>query len=111
MKIYKPVQGVIGFDNVKPAFVVDDLSSLHGPTEGIVSLPPHLDWTPNPQYDLSRSNRVRTLYATVLREAHSEEDLTSFLANDLLVTVWRSLRIPGSLRDAWEARHPELHKC
>lgn len=113
MKVYKqPTEGgIVGIDNVKPGFVLDDLNSLHGPTQGTVTLPIRLDWSASPLYDLGKANRVRTLYTTVLREACSEEDLTTFLSQDLLIAVWASLRIPELLRHAWEIRHPELRQC
>ncbi|MCL4446154.1 MAG: hypothetical protein M1134_04660 [Actinobacteria bacterium] len=110
MKIYKPVAqgGVVGFDNTKPAFVLEDLNELHGPNSGVVQLPPYIDWTANTTYDLAKPSRVRTMYSTVLREAKSESDVADLICASLLVTTWRSLRLPEFLREAWEASHREL---
>lgn len=110
MKIYKPVgpAGIRSFENTKPVFVADSLDDLRGPTAGSVTLPLRLDWTPSNTYDLSDEARTCTMYATVLREAKSEDDLARFLERDLLVRMWASLRLPVFIRESWERRFPQL---
>lgn len=109
-KVYKPVGdgAVATFENTRPLFVADDLLALHGARSGTVVLPPRLDWSRSNSYDLSDPVRVRTMYATVLREALSEADLDSYLSRTLLIREWRNLRLPTFLRQTWERQHPVL---
>ena len=54
-------------------FVVSaTLDELRGPTSGMVVLDGHLDWSPDPSYDLGDPGDVRLMYQIVLREASSE---------------------------------------
>lgn len=110
MKTYAPVaEGARPtYANTRPVFVVDDLRDLHGPSAGVVTLPLHLDWSEAASYDLSRPNRVRTLYATILREAMSEDDLANYVNADVLAAVWTDLNLPAFVRAVWEEAHPEL---
>jgi len=112
VKLYKPVgpAGICSFENTKPVFVSDSLDDLRGPTAGSVALPLHLDWTPSNTYDLSDEARTCTMYATVLREAKSEDDLSRFLNRELLVCAWPSLRSPVFIREIWERRFPQLRQ-
>ncbi|MGH3636907.1 hypothetical protein [Mycobacterium sp.] len=111
MKVYaKPGPGErLSVEHTRPAYVVEDLSELHGPTSGTVVLPVHIDWTPAREYDLEIRRRTQTMYETVLRSASSEQDLLAYLDRDLLVKLWRSLRLPDYVRAAWERQHPELN--
>lgn len=110
MKVYaEPVPGERrSVEHTRPSYVVDDLLQLRGPTNGIVILPVHIDWTPAREYDLAIRRRVQTMYETVLRSASSEEDLLAYLDRELLIKLWRSLRLPDHVRAAWERQHPEL---
>lgn len=110
MKTYKPVAPGTrrGFPHTTPAYVVDDLSVLHGPVSGVVTLSLHIDWTPSSTYDLSEPRRVRTMYETVLREAGSEAEVAEWIDRGLLLAHWPSLGLPDFVRAAWEAAHPEL---
>jgi hypothetical protein len=99
------------WENTVPLYVVTDLEEMHGPDAGHVVLPLRLDWTPSNSYDLSQPNRVRSLYATVLREAKSEDDLINYLDADVLRREWRSLRLPAFIRETWETVHPVLGQC
>ena len=92
----------------KPYLVAESLSELHGPTEGTVTLPSHLDWSGNSTYDLSKPARLASMYRTVLNEAASRADLSAWLDGDELARIWRSLWLPGPLRQLWEAKFPEL---
>jgi len=113
VKRYKPVgpSGIRSFENTKPVFVPDSLDDLRGPTAGSVTLPLHIDWTPSNTYDLGDEARVCTMYATVLREAKSEDDLSRSLDRGLLVRAWSSLRLPDFIRESWERRFPQLGQC
>lgn len=91
----------------KTYFVPDTLDALTGPVSGMVTLSPMLDWTPSPTYDLSSERRVLTMYATVLREAASEEDLAVLNAG-VLRAVWPRLNLPDRVRRGWESAFMEL---
>ena len=111
-RVFQPVApGVrLGFSHTRPAFVVDDLSELHGPTTGVVTLPLHIDWTPSSTYDLSDPGRVRAMYAVVLREAGSEAEVAEWLDRDLLIEHWARIGLPRFVRAAWEHAHPTLQR-
>lgn len=110
MKAYMPRQPGArhGFSHTKPAFVVDDLSELRGPSSGTVALPLHIDWTEASTYDLADPGRVRTMIETVLREAGSEAEVAEWIDRGLLLEHWSQLNLPTFVRAAWEAAHPEL---
>jgi hypothetical protein len=88
--------------------VVDDLTRLHGPTAGVVTLPITLNWTPRKHYDLANEAAQRSLYQVVLREAHAEDEIETYLNADLLRRLWRSLTLPRAVREFWESQHPVL---
>lgn len=48
------------------------------------------------------------MYATVLREAASEDDLHRFVNAKLLVKHWAELQLPELVQRAWESHHVEL---
>ncbi len=52
--------------------------------------------------------RLRTMYATVLRQAGNESDLAKFLNRSVLRREWAALNLPSSVRDAWETTHSVL---
>jgi hypothetical protein len=91
------------------AIVVTDLASLHGPDRGTVVLPLRLYWSPSGRrWNLSHRDIVRAMYETVLQEAVSAEELTSYLNADLLIAVWPEMFLPKGVRRAWEEHHPVL---
>jgi len=98
------------WQDVRPAVLPSSLDVLHGPVEGIVSLPIHLDWSSDPSYDLSSLPNKKSFYATVLREASRDEDF-GYLNKEQLVELWPTLRIPHWIRDAWNKQFPELAAC
>ena len=90
------------------AIVILDLADLRGPSAGIVDLPSRLFWYPERSFDLDKSQFLREMYETVLREASRPEDLTSFLHRETLVDVWPQLHLPKGVRQAWQELHPVL---
>nr|WP_243715308.1 hypothetical protein [Micromonospora sp. KC207] len=42
----------------KPYVVAETLAALHGPTDGTVTLPRHLDWSGHGEYDLNRRQAI-----------------------------------------------------
>ena len=92
----------------RPVVVADDLTRLHGPSSGIMTLPITLNWTPRTRYDLANEAARRSLYQVVLREALDEVELEHYLEARLLRQLWGSLTLPRPVRDAWERQHPDL---
>jgi hypothetical protein len=92
----------------KPYVVADTLTALTGPTEGVVILPRHLDWSGDAEYDLSRPARLASMYKAVLTEAATVDDLNAWLNADLLRRLWPTLWLPPQLRRLWEGTFPEL---
>jgi hypothetical protein len=91
------------------AIVVTDLASLRGQVSGTVELPLRLFWSsPDRTFDLDNPFMRRWLYQTVLREASRPEDLTRYLDDGTLITLWPDLRLPAGVRQAWEDHHPVL---
>jgi hypothetical protein len=104
----RPPADYIPYGDRKPYVVAETLAALRGPTVGVVSLPPHLDWSGHAEYDLSRPARLASMYKAVLTEAGTVEDVHSWLDGDLLTRLWPTLRLAPQLRRRWEQRFPEL---
>jgi hypothetical protein len=88
--------------------VAASLADLQGPVHATVELPIWLFWCPDRTFDLDEPGMVPWMYQVVLREARSTEDL-AYLNGDLLIALWPDLVLPRGVRQAWEAKHPELH--
>lgn len=89
--------------------VAASLADLRGPTEGSVGLPLWLFWSsPGHAFDLGDRDMRQWLYQTVLREAGSATDLTTYLDGDTLIALWPDLYLPKGVRQAWEDQHPAL---
>lgn len=104
----RPPVDYVPYGDRKPYTVVDTLTALHGPTTGTVTLPQHLDWSGHPEYDLTRPARLAGMYKTVLTEAATIDDLTTWLDHGTLVRLWPTLWLPPQLRRRWEERFPQL---
>jgi hypothetical protein len=84
------------------------LEDLHGPIHGEVALDRHLDWSPDPGYDLDDPGDLQLLYQTVLNEATTRDDLNRWLNADTLMRLWPILWVPARVRLLWQSRFPEL---
>jgi hypothetical protein len=96
------------YGNRKPYIVAESLSELHGPTEGTITLPQHLDWSGSSAYDLGKPARLASMYRTVLNEAATREDLSAWIDGQTLTQLWHTLWLPPPLRRLWESRFAEL---
>lgn len=95
------------YQDVIPYEMPSSLAALHGPAEGVISLPLTVYWGPDAIADLSTPDGVEKVYENVIREGTS--DLQEALLNaGLLCRVWPQLRLPKRCRDSWETRFPEL---
>jgi hypothetical protein len=92
----------------RSVLVAARLADLQGPAHGTVELPIWLFWYPDRTFDLDEPGMLAWMYRTVLREASSPEDLTTYLNGDTLVALWPDLYLPRGVRQAWEERHPVL---
>jgi hypothetical protein len=106
--VSRPPLGYLPYGERKPYVVADTLTELSGPTRGLVTLPRHLDWSGNAEYDLSRPARMASMYKVVLTEAATVDDLRAWLSGDLLLRFWPTLWLPPQLRRRWEERFPDL---
>jgi hypothetical protein len=108
---YEPASRPLGYPPYgerKPYVVADTLATLSGPTHGVVTLPHHLEWSSDAEYDLSEPVRMADMYKVVLIEAATVDDLRACLSGDLLLRFWLTLWLPRQLRQRWEERFPDL---
>jgi hypothetical protein len=103
-----PTDGYTSYGARKPYVVAQRLSDLRGPTEGMVTLPQHLDWSGTASYDLDKPARLATMYRTVLSEASTIDDLRAWINGRVLVQIWSTLWLPPPVRRLWESTFPEL---
>ena len=95
------------YQDVIPYEMPSSLDALHGPSEGVVTLPLAVYWGPEPTADLSTPHGVEKVYENVVREG--TRDVQEVLLNaDMLRRIWPQLRLPQRCRNSWEARFPEL---
>jgi hypothetical protein len=71
--------------------VAADLSQLHGPVSGVVELPHRLHWQPNRRVNIDNPALLRWMYETVLVEAITPVELTTWLHGPTLVRLWPDL--------------------
>jgi predicted RNase H-like HicB family nuclease len=65
----RPPAGYLPYGERKPYVVCDTLATLSGPTHGVVTLPHHIDWSGNAEYDLSQPGAWPAWHKVVLTEA------------------------------------------
>lgn len=92
----------------RPVLVAATLGELAGPDHGVVELPLRLWWNPHRGFDLDQHTMLLWMYENVLREAVRHDELRRFLHGPTLLRVWPELNLPRGVRQAWEARHPQL---
>lgn len=90
------------------AVVATSLAQLHGPTSGVVELPHRLFWQSDRRIDLDKPALLAWVYETVLREAVTVEELSTWLDAETLIRLWPDLFVPSGVRMAWEDRYPVL---
>ncbi|MFY1693987.1 MULTISPECIES: hypothetical protein [unclassified Solwaraspora] len=90
------------------AVVAADLAAMRGPVSGVVELPHRLHWQADRRVDLDNPALLRWMYETVLVEAVTSVELTTWLHGPTLVRLWPDLWVPRGVRQAWEDRHPQL---
>ncbi|NVK77291.1 transcriptional regulator [Streptomyces morookaense] len=86
-----------------------ELSELHGPAHGTVSLPLHLAWSGLTEFDLGRPRLRMSCYRILLAEGQ-HDDLVHYLNRERLIAIWPVLRtlISRDIRDVWESAFGEL---
>jgi hypothetical protein len=96
---------------LRPVTVIDDLSELRGPTDGVLQLPLHLDASARELFDFADPHRRELAYRIVLLEARRLDDLRAWLRGPELIAMWPQLYLPRVVRAAWQTRHPELARA
>lgn len=86
-----------------------ELSELHGPAHGTVSLPLHLAWSGLTEFDLDQPRLRMSCYRILLAEGQ-HDDLVHHLNRERLIDMWPVLRtlISRDIRDVWESAFDEL---
>ena len=95
------------FRDVKPYEIPDTLDELTGPSTGLLELPHHIYWGPEPTVDLDTTGGATKAYQALLNEG-AAIDQTALLNRELLLAVWPVLTLPDRVRLLWEDRFPEL---
>lgn len=94
---------------LRPVVVPEDLSRLHGPGEGKITLPQQLCWSKRvPEFDLGDDDQALEMYELVLDAARSPEDFAGYFNEELLARLWPELDLAPRVKQAWEDRHPSL---
>lgn len=88
--------------------VADSLEELSGPERGVVVLPHRLMWQHDRRFDLDDPDLLLWMYENVPREAIRRDELRRWINGRVLVRVWDRLNLPRPVRQAWEARYPQL---
>lgn len=83
------------------------LSSLRGPSRGVLSVPLTVHWGPSRSFDLNEPGQRRMVYQALVREGSSEVQ-EALLNAGLLVEEWGGLMLPARCRALWEERFPVL---
>ncbi len=86
------------------------LEDLHGPAEGILTLPLRLAWSGMRKFDLGVYRQRLAAYHVVVAEVRRHEDAEQYLNAAHLVEAWPDLRrfFGPPIRRAWETRFPSL---
>jgi hypothetical protein len=95
------------YQDVKPYDVPVSLEALRGPEAGVLSLPQHVYWGPDPDADLDTLAGVTKAYQAILREGTAEVQEV-LLNKALLLRSWDELLLPPQVRTLWVSTFPEL---
>ncbi|RDH95075.1 hypothetical protein DEU32_11440 [Curtobacterium sp. AG1037] len=97
----------VRFADVIPYDTPSSLAALHGPADGVLTLPITVYWGPQREFDLSDHDTLIKAYRNIVREGtrHVQE---STLHASTLLQVWRDLALPARCAAAWESKFPEL---
>lgn len=83
------------------------LSSLRGPSRGVLTVPLPVHWGPSRTFDLNEPGQRRMVYQALVREGSSAVQ-EALLNADLLAEEWGGLVLPVRCRALWEDRFPDL---
>lgn len=85
----------------------DSLDELHGPTSGVVRVPPHINTAPDPTYDFNDSGDLWAAYSAIVRDGYPDEQ-AALLDRSTLLRLWPDLNLPKRCRETWTAQFAEL---
>ncbi|WP_159619731.1 hypothetical protein [Ruania rhizosphaerae] len=83
------------------------LTSLRGPTSGVIRVPHHINTAPQATYDLDDAADLWAAYSAIVRDGHPEDHI-AFLNREVLLRLWPDLNLPRRCREAWTSAFPEL---
>lgn len=95
------------YQDIKPYDLPASLGALHGPSNGVLTLPLDVYWGPDPEANLDTLLGVTKAYQAILREGSSDMQ-EALLNRDVLLQTWNELLLPVRVRSLWESRFPEL---
>ncbi len=85
----------------RPVEIPDDLGDASGVlVTGRVTLPLHVAWSAQGEYDMSNADQMRSVYELVMTEG-TEDDVRRFIDLDRLLDVWEDLWLPPHVRERW----------
>ena len=85
----------------------DSLDDLHGPLTGTITVPPRIDTSLNPMYDLEDLSQRFWFYIRVVRDEMPDEQ-SQWLDRSTLLDLWTDMILPIECRQVWENKFPEL---
>jgi hypothetical protein len=95
------------YRDTKPYHTPRSLTSLKGPSRGLLAIPHSVFWSPERSVNLDVPGGIPMAYQAILSEGTSEEQ-ESLLNEDVLCRYWDELVLPVRIRTLWETRFPAL---
>ncbi len=87
----------------RPVEIPDDLGEVSvAPVTGRVTLPLHIAWSGQGDYDMSNADQMRSVYELVMTEG-TEDDVLHYIDLNQLLDVWEDLWLSPHVRERWTA--------
>ena len=100
----------IRFRDIKPYYVPQSLSDLHGPLTGKIKLRHSVMWAPGDGIiDIGTEGGLHRAYQALLAEGLVEDQVEGLNARRP-IEEWPNLRLDRRVRQLWEDRFPELRR-
>ncbi|MCZ9881670.1 hypothetical protein [Arthrobacter sp. B2a2-09] len=88
--------------------VPNAFNDLHGPADGTVELPLHLDWGPERRYNVDDDGSCSVLYQLTMQNSGSIEEICRIVHAGRLMALWPTMILPAGCRQLWETTFPQL---
>jgi len=86
----------------------NELGDLQARHAGVVILPISLAWSGKRDFDLDDPYYLLRFYERIITEARHPDVLCDYLNAEQLQELWADLYLSPFVRQAWEAKFPEL---